>query len=62
MANDELKGSIFDTIGGDKMVISEDLDGLEGSPHVGDAENEGNSQRRKRALLHRFGDLLKRKS
>ncbi|KAH7850579.1 hypothetical protein Vadar_000102 [Vaccinium darrowii] len=62
VANDGLKGSIFDTIGGDKMVIPEDLDGLEGSTHVGDAENDRNSQRRKRALLHRFGDLLKRKS
>ncbi|KAL6959411.1 hypothetical protein U1Q18_039563 [Sarracenia purpurea var. burkii] len=45
-----------------KTVNSEDLDyDLERS-HFGDEENERNLQRKSRALLRRFGDLLKRKS
>ncbi|KAG5534268.1 hypothetical protein RHGRI_022403 [Rhododendron griersonianum] len=47
--------------GDQKMGISEDLEGLQGS-RLEDAENDKNSVRKKRALLHRFGDLLKKKS
>lgn len=75
---DPLKGSIFDvmdspgsaghhrkksssafTINGE-MINSEDLDGLD-SPHFNDLESE-RLHRRKRALLNRFTDIIRRRS
>ncbi|GFY87404.1 myosin heavy chain-related protein [Actinidia rufa] len=43
-----------------ETIHLEDLDHSEGS-HFGDEENERNSQRKSKALLWRFGGLLKRK-
>ncbi|CAL5326851.1 unnamed protein product [Camellia sinensis] len=52
--------SLF-TDDGEIIIHSEDLDHLEGA-HLDDAEHDRNSQRKRKALLYRFGDLLKRKN
>lgn len=52
--DDDLKGSIFDEIDGD-IVIPDEID----ESQLDDPEN---NSRKRRALLRRFGDLIRRKS
>ncbi|XP_057501450.1 putative WEB family protein At1g65010, chloroplastic [Actinidia eriantha] len=73
-ADEALRGSIFDTVDLPMLepgtplhrrVSSSFVDGEETINSVvrfEDAKNNDNSQRKRRALLHRFGDLLKRKN
>ncbi|KAJ9670163.1 hypothetical protein PVL29_026608 [Vitis rotundifolia] len=44
-----------------ETIGSEDFDNLEGQ-HFDEADHERNSHRKKKALLRRFGDLIRRKS
>ncbi|KAA8546776.1 hypothetical protein F0562_003205 [Nyssa sinensis] len=46
---------------GETATNSEDFDNLDGT-HFDDAENDRNSQRKRRALLRRFGDLMRIRS
>uniref|UniRef100_A0A5B7B477 WEB family protein n=1 Tax=Davidia involucrata TaxID=16924 RepID=A0A5B7B477_DAVIN len=53
------RGSSFTDDG--ETTNSEDFDHLDGT-HFDDSENDRNSQRKRRALLRRFGDLIRRRS
>ena len=73
-ADEALRDSISDTVDSPmsepgtplhRRASSSFMDGEETTSLVArseDAKNNDNSQRKRRALLHRFGDLLKRKN